>query len=46
MELLTYVLGFIQGFGISYIMFAPETPFKRGFVDGISLKFIRKRFRS
>ena len=40
MELLIYAVGFVQGFGIAYIVYAPDTPFKRGFVDGLTLKFL------
>jgi hypothetical protein len=34
------VLMFIQGITVGYILWAPETSFKRGFVDGLSLKFL------
>jgi len=45
MELATYILGFVQGFGIAYIAFAPDTAFKRGFIDGLTFKFIWKHFQ-
>ena len=45
MELLIYILVFVQGFGIAYIMFAPDTAFKRGFIDGLTFKFMWKYFR-
>ena len=38
------VLMFIQGITVGYILWAPATPFKRGFVDGLSLKFLWGRF--
>lgn len=46
MELVTYILGVAQGFGIAYIMYAPDSAFKRGFVNGITFRFLWKRFRS
>jgi hypothetical protein len=33
-------LMFMQGLMVGYILWAPETSFKRGFVDGLSLKFL------
>jgi len=27
-----------QGIAVGYIVWAPETPFKKGFVDGLCLK--------
>jgi hypothetical protein len=30
----------ICGVLVGYIIWAPETPFKKGFVDGLSLKFL------
>jgi hypothetical protein len=35
-----YLLGIIQGLVFGYIKWAPESNFKKGFVDGLSLKFI------
>lgn len=35
-----HLFGIVQGFVFGYIMWAPESNFKRGFVDGLSLKFI------
>ena len=46
MELVTYILGVAQGFGIAYIVYAPDSAFKRGFIDGLTFKFIWKHFRS
>ena len=34
------ILMFIKGLVVGYILWAPETSFKRGFVDGLSLKFL------
>jgi hypothetical protein len=31
---------FMQGLVVGYILWAPETPFKQGLVDGLSLKFL------
>jgi hypothetical protein len=33
-------LTFMHGLMVGYIVWAPETSFKRGFVDGLSLKFL------
>jgi hypothetical protein len=33
-------LTFMKGLMVGYILWAPETSFKRGFVDGLSLKFL------
>lgn len=30
----------IQGFAIAYVIWAPETVFKRAFIDGMTLRFI------
>ena len=35
-----YLLGIIQGLVFGYIKWGPESNFKKGFVDGLSLKFI------
>lgn len=43
-EVLIYLLGLAQGVSLAYMWFAPDTNFKRGFMDGISLKFIWGRF--
>ena len=34
---------FVQGLVIGYIKWAPNTAFKRGLVDGLTLKFIWKK---
>ena len=39
-----YLLGLVQGGVLAYILFAPETNFKKSFVDAMSLEFIWKRF--
>jgi hypothetical protein len=36
-------LMYTQGIILGYILWAPETSFKRGFVDGLSLKFLWKK---
>jgi len=37
------VLMFMQGLMVGYIIWAPDTAFKRGVIDGLSLKFIWKK---
>jgi hypothetical protein len=37
------VLMFIQGITVGYIFWAPQTPFKQGLIDGLSLKFLWSR---
>ena len=34
------VLMFINGITVGYILWAPNTPFKQGLIDGLSLKFL------
>lgn len=34
----------LLGLCVGYIKWAPETPFKRGFLNGLSFKFIWGRF--
>ena len=43
--LLTFVfaVGLMQGISIGFILWAPPSNFKQGFVDGMSLKFLWKR---
>ena len=31
-----------QGVLLGYILWAPETDFKRGFIDGLTFKFLRR----
>ena len=38
------VIAWLQGIVYGYIMWAPLTPFKQAFMDGLSLKFIWGRF--
>jgi hypothetical protein len=38
------LLGWLNGFLLAYFMWAPLTSFKQGVMDGLSLKFIWKRF--
>lgn len=35
-----YLFGVLQGLAVGYVLWAPETAFKRGFVDGLTLKFL------
>jgi hypothetical protein len=37
---LLMMLMYAQGIVIGYIIWAPETAFKRGLIDGMSLKFL------
>ena len=39
-----FVIAWLLGIVYGYIMWAPLTPFKQAFVDGLSLKFIWGRF--
>ena len=38
------VIAWLEGLVIGYIMWAPTSPFKQAFMDGLSLKFIWGRF--
>lgn len=41
LEIVFYVLiGWLNGVILGYILWAPETNFKKGFIDGLSLRFI------
>lgn len=47
LEIAFYILlGWINGFLLAYIIWAPMTPFKQGFIDGLSFKCIWKRNES
>ncbi len=39
-----FFVGWVLGILLGYVVWAPETSFKRGFVDGLSLKFLWGRF--
>ena len=39
-ELLTYLLGLLFGVVFGFMIWAPMTPFKEGFMDALSLKFL------
>ena len=41
--LLVFTIGLLQGFTIGFILWAPSSNFKKGFLDGMSLKFLWKR---
>jgi len=41
---LVLIFGWIQGVAFGYIMWAPMTPQKKSFLEGLSLKFIWGRF--
>ena len=43
MIIMIYALGILEGIVIGYIIWAPDTAFKRGLVDGLSFKFLWKR---
>ncbi len=36
-------LMFMQGLMVGYILWAPETSFKQGLIDGLTLKFLWKK---
>jgi hypothetical protein len=36
-------LGWVNGVFLGYIIWAPLTTFKQGFVDGLSLKFLWRK---
>jgi hypothetical protein len=38
------ILNWINGIVLGYIIWAPTSPFKRGLLNGLSLKFIWGRF--
>jgi len=38
------VIAWLEGLVIGYIMWAPTSPFKQAFMDGLSLKFIWGKF--
>jgi hypothetical protein len=38
-----YLFGVLQGIAIGYVKWAPESNFKKGFIDGLSLKFLWSR---
>jgi hypothetical protein len=40
---LIYILGVAQGITWAYVRWAPDTAFKRGVIDGLTLKFLWKR---
>ena len=40
---IVYVLGLAQGITWAYVRWAPQTAFKQGLVDGLTLKFLWKR---
>jgi hypothetical protein len=37
---LLMILMYVNGVMFGYIAWAPDTPFKKGLVDGLSLKFL------
>lgn len=40
MDILIMVFMWLQGYVTAYILWAPMTTFKRGFIDGLTFKFI------
>ena len=40
-----WAVGLLQGLVIAYIIWAPSTPFKQGFLSGMSLGLIGKKKR-
>jgi hypothetical protein len=37
------LIAWVNGVFLGYIIWAPLTPFKQGFVDGLSLKFLWRK---
>lgn len=37
------LIGVVQGFVIGWLIFASITPFKQGFIDGMTFHFWRKK---
>jgi len=35
-----YVLGIVQGVIFGFVLWAPDSAFKQGFINGITLKFL------
>jgi hypothetical protein len=35
----------LNGILLGYVLWAPLTPFKQGFIDGITLKFLWDKFK-
>jgi hypothetical protein len=35
-----YILGITQGVTFGYLIWAPNSPFKQGLLDGLSFKFL------
>jgi len=33
----------LQGIAVGYVIWAPETAFKKAFVDGLTFKFLRRK---
>ncbi len=42
-DVLTHSLMWVSGLVIGYIIWAPDSAFKRSFVDGMSLSFLWKK---
>ncbi len=43
MDLFLYIYVYVMGFVLGYILWAPLTPFKQGFIDGLTFKFLRNK---
>jgi hypothetical protein len=39
------ILMWINGYIFSWLIFGEDTPFKRGFIDGITLRFLWRKFK-
>ena len=37
------VFMWLQGIAVGYVIWAPETAFKKAFVDGLTFKFLRRK---
>lgn len=40
---MVFLLGLVQGFSLAYVLYAPDKPFKRGFIDGLTLRFLWRK---
>ena len=43
--ILVYAVGVMQGLALGYMWWAPNSAFKRGFVDGMTFGAVRRLFK-
>lgn len=46
LEILPIIWAWAMGIVLGYVLWGPWTPWKAGFVDGLSLKFLWKKKKS